>query len=73
MRKISIVLLILLHALIAMLLSANLNVWADEASSLFTTNAPILEVLKNSLVIEKQAPLYFLVLGFWRTIDDSFL
>jgi len=73
MRKISIVLLILLHALIAVLLSANLNVWADEASSLFTTNAPILEVLKNSLVIEEQAPLYFLVLGLWRTIDDSFL
>lgn len=73
MRKISIVLLILLHALIAMLLSANLNVWADEASSLFTTNAPILKVLKNSLVIEKQAPLYFLILGLWRTVDDSVL
>ena len=48
----------------------HLNIWSDEASTLYTTQNGIFEAFSNA-GDEKQAPLYFVLLGAWRLIDDS--
>ncbi|MCS6873354.1 MAG: hypothetical protein N2Z23_06550 [Pyrinomonadaceae bacterium] len=63
--------LMLTHAAIAIFLSYRLNVWADEASSLFSTEGSFLDFFRNAIVNEKQAPLYFVLLGIWRKVYDS--
>lgn len=62
--------LILLHLAITLPLAYLLNVWADEASTLATTDGGILPTLTN-FYNEKQAPLYFLLMGLWREINSS--
>jgi len=48
-----------------------LNIWVDEASTLYTTQNGFGETFRNLFGDEKQAPLYFLALSLWRKISDS--
>ncbi len=61
----------LMHLLISLPLAYYLNIWADEGSTLYTTQNGFFQALQNTLGDEKQAPLYFLILSLWRLINDS--
>ena len=47
-----------------------LNIWSDEASTLYTTGSGIATAIERA-GDEKQAPLYFILMSAWRLIDDS--
>ena len=64
-------LIIALHAAIALPLAYLLNIWMDEASSLYTTGSGVLHAFQSAAVNEEQAPLYFWILSLWRYIDGS--
>jgi hypothetical protein len=64
-------LLIVAHLAVALPLAYHLNIWSDEASSLYTTQYGFRHALENVFQQEKQAPIYFLVLSLWRKINDS--
>lgn len=66
-----IVLLIVLHLAVTLPLAWILNIWADEASTLYTTRNGFLNAFQHALTDEKQAPFYFWVLSLWRGIDGS--
>ena len=61
----------LLHAAIALPLAYFINIWVDEASTLYTTNNGFFYAFQNTLNNEKQAPLYFLIMSVWREINSS--
>ncbi|MEZ5345809.1 MAG: glycosyltransferase family 39 protein [Pyrinomonadaceae bacterium] len=63
--------IVLLHLLVAVPLAYYLNIWADEGSSLYTTQNGFFEAFQNTLHDEKQAPLYFLILSIWREVNGS--
>ncbi len=63
--------LIFLHLAIALPLAFQLNIWVDEASTLYTTQNGFMQTFRNLFGDEKQAPLYFLVLSLWRRVNDS--
>lgn len=63
--------LICFHLIVALPLAYFLNIWADEASTLHTTQNGLVVALGSALADEKQAPLYFCLLGLWRNINDS--
>lgn len=60
-----------LHLAIALPLGWILNIWADEASTLYTTEHGISNALQHAITDEKQAPLYFWVLSIWREASSS--
>lgn len=62
---------VILHLLVALPLGNLLNIWADEASTLYSTERGLGFALRNTLADEKQAPLYFWFLSVWRLIDGS--
>jgi len=53
------------------LLILNREVWVDEAYSLTTSSFRLSDIFFISLNFEGNPPLYFLLLGIWRTIDSS--
>jgi uncharacterized membrane protein len=63
--------LIVIHLAIVLPLAYVLNVWSDEASTLTTTNFGIQHTFNEIFSVEKQAPLYFLLLSLWRGISHS--
>jgi len=63
--------LVILHAVIAVPLAIYLNIWIDEASTLHTTANGFFAAFASLFTDEKQAPLYFLLLSLWRSIDHS--
>ncbi len=63
--------LIFLHLAVAVPLAYTLNIWADEASTLYTTQNGFFRAFQNLFTDEKQAPLYFLLLSLWRKLNDS--
>ena len=63
--------LMALHLAITIPLAWILNIWADEASTLYTTENGFLSAFRNALADEKQAPLYFWILSLWREISSS--
>lgn len=63
--------LILLHLAIALPLAFFLNIWADEASTLYSTQNGFFHAFGNAWIDEKQAPLYFWSLSLWRNLNDS--
>jgi len=65
--------LIVVHLAIALPLAFSLNIWADEASSLYTTQQGFFAAFQNAATNEKQAPLYFWILSLWRTANNSIL
>ncbi len=66
-----VLMLILLHLAIALPFAFHLNIWADEASTLYTTQHGFGQAFQNLFTDEKQAPLYFLLLSVWRKLDAS--
>jgi len=66
-----VLILAFLHLAIALPLAWKLNIWADEASTLYTTQNGFFQALDNLFHDEKQAPIYFLLLSLWRKINDS--
>lgn len=63
--------LIVLHLLMVLPLAYFLNIWADEASTLYTTQHGFWFAFQNAATYEKQAPLYFWIMSLWRSISDS--
>ncbi len=70
-KSAAIYLLPFLHLIIALPLAYYLNIWADEASTLNTTENGFFTAFQNTLRDEKQAPLYFWILSLWRSISGS--
>ncbi|HEX9959981.1 MAG TPA: hypothetical protein VGB00_03560, partial [Pyrinomonadaceae bacterium] len=64
-------LLILAHLAVTLPLAFFLNVWMDEASTLYTTQNGFFRTFQTVFADEKQAPLYFLLLSLWRSLDGS--
>ncbi len=62
---------ILINLLICIPLAAKLNIWIDEAYTLDTTSRGVQYAIQQAIGFEEQAPLYFLLLSLWRTINDS--
>ncbi|MGI8640263.1 MAG: hypothetical protein ACR2MG_09905 [Pyrinomonadaceae bacterium] len=71
LRRHFVVLPIILHLTITLPLACFLNIWMDEASTLYTTRNGFFHTLNNVFADEKQAPLYFLILSIWRMFGDS--
>lgn len=59
------------HLAIALPLAWVLNIWADEASTLYTTRNGLFNAFQNALADEKQAPFYFWILSLWRDLNGS--
>ncbi len=62
-----------LYLAIALPLAARLDIWIDEAYTLETTGRGLRHALHQALFFEGQPPLYFLLLGLWRTLDGGVL
>ncbi|MBK9216920.1 MAG: glycosyltransferase family 39 protein [Chloracidobacterium sp.] len=63
--------LILLHLLIVIPLAFSLNIWAEEAATLYSTQHGLLSAIRHAAIDERQAPLYFWIMSLWRSIDAS--
>ncbi len=48
-----------------------LNIWADEASTLYSTQNGALDALRHAADNERQAPLYFWIISVWRLLSGS--
>ncbi len=66
-----VILIVLLHLAIAIPLAYILNIWVDEASTLYATQNGFWTAFQTAAVEQKQAPLYFWILSLWRYIDGS--
>jgi len=64
-------LLIFIHLLIAIPLSYYLNIWTDEASTLYATQNGFWVAFQTAVIEQKQAPFYFWLLSFWRLVNES--
>ena len=67
------VLLLVLHAGVAVFLAVKLNIWVDEASTLYATDNGLLHAIQTAVAEQKQAPLYFWIVSVWRYLSDSIL
>ena len=63
--------LMFLHFTVATPFAYFLNIWVDEASTLYTTRGGLIATFHSVFADEKQAPLYFLILSLWRALSDS--
>jgi len=63
--------MIVAFLLITLSLAFQLNIWADEASTLYTTQNGFFSAFQNAAAIEKQAPLYFWLIALWRDVNNS--
>ena len=63
-------LLIVCHVVLVLPLAYYLNIWSDEASSLYSTES-ISFAFQHAATIERQAPLYFWILSLWRAVNGS--
>ncbi len=61
----------LLHMAVAFPMAYFINIWIDEASTLYTTQNGFIHALQYALPNEKQAPLYFWFMGLWRELNHS--
>lgn len=68
---VAVIVLMLVHLAVTVPLAWMLNIWADEASTLYTTQNGFFNAFQNALTDEKQAPLYFWVLSLWREANGS--
>ncbi|MEM9482776.1 MAG: glycosyltransferase family 39 protein [Cyanobacteria bacterium P01_F01_bin.116] len=66
-----ILLLIAINLAITIPLAAVLNIWFDEAYSLNTSSQNLGYALSQSMHFEEQAPLYFILLTLWRSLNNS--
>lgn len=63
--------LLAFHLALVLPLAFALNIWSDEASTLYTTQHGLWHAVQHAAANEKQAPLYFWIMGLWRSIDGS--
>lgn len=63
--------IVALHLAITLPAAYYLNIWVDEASSLYATEQGFWFAFQNAAAEQKQAPLYFWILSLWRSIDGS--
>jgi hypothetical protein len=63
--------LVVLFAMVALPLSAVLNVWQDEAYTLTTTGRDLGYAFHQAIGFEQNAPLYFVGLTLWRHFGDG--
>lgn len=63
--------LIAIHLAITLPLAYALNIWADEGSTLYTTQHGFVHAFYNASLYERQAPLYFWAMSLWRSVDPS--
>jgi uncharacterized membrane protein len=63
---------VVLYAALMSYLCYELNIWIDEAYTLDTSSSKysLSGVIKQSYSFESQPPLYFVLLWFWRKIND---
>lgn len=64
---------VVLNLAIALPLAYILNIWQDEAYTLHTTAAGFEYALRQSIVFEQNAPLYFLIVVALRHVSESIL
>lgn len=62
---------VLLNLAITLPLAYILNIWQDEAYTLHTTAAGFEYALRQSIVFEQNAPLYFLIVVALRHVNES--
>lgn len=65
------IIIVALYLAVVLPLAYVLNIWMDEGSTLHTTQNGFLYACRNVLADEKQAPLYFLSMSLWRSLNDS--
>ena len=70
-RTLVILLAIVLHLVIAIPMAWMLNIWVDEASTLYATQHGFLTAFQTAAIEQKQAPLYFWILSVWRYLGES--
>ena len=70
-RGFNVSLLIVLHAALVIPLAYSLNIWADEASTLYATREGFWTAFYTAASEQKQAPAYFWILSLWRYLNDS--
>lgn len=70
-RGFNVSLLIVLHAVLVIPLAYSLNIWADEASTLYATRDGFWTAFYTAASEQKQAPAYFWILSLWRYLNDS--
>ena len=63
--------IVALHLALTLPAAYYLNIWVDEASSLYATEQGFWVAFQNAAAEQKQAPLYFWILSLWRSIDGS--
>ncbi len=62
---------IAIHLAITLPAGYYLNIWVDEASTLYATEQGFWTAFQSAAAEQKQAPLYFWILSLWRSIDGS--
>lgn len=67
----SVLFLIAAHLALVLPQAFLLNVWVDEASTLYATQSGFWTAFQNAATEQKQAPLYFWIMSLWRQIDTS--
>ena len=70
-NRYSLLINVIIFILFTSWLSLKLNIWQDEAYSLYTSSGDFVRAFKKAIFFEAQAPLYFLILTAWRNINDS--
>jgi hypothetical protein len=63
--------LIAIHLAVVLPFAYLLNIWSDEASTLYATQNGLWRAFESAAIEQKQAPLYFWVLALWRQVNDS--
>ena len=64
-------LFLILYTVVLLFLAHKLLIWEDEAYSLNTSSADLINVIKQSYNFEGQPPAYFVILAIWRKIDSG--
>jgi len=70
--RLTLIAVIAVHLAIVLPLAYWLNIWVDEASTLYTTQSGFLHAFQHAWADEKQAPLYFWIMSLWRMLSSSF-
>jgi uncharacterized membrane protein len=65
------ILAIALHLAIVLPLAAYLNIWLDEAWTMKSTGNGVAHAWREAIDAEHQAPLYFIFLAIWRSVNNS--
>ncbi len=59
------------NLLVTIPLARILNVWVDEAYTLYTTGSTLKHAIGRAIYFEYQPPFYFATLNLWRSLDHS--